>query len=90
MRKFSPIFSKYFYGTLDHILDEIINMNDEAKVEIKFWLHNCQSLPQKRFCAKNVLPDKIVYTDASSFEIPYSSKISLIKIIPLFINLTFI
>jgi hypothetical protein len=23
--------------------DEIINMNDEAKVEIKFWLNNCQS-----------------------------------------------
>jgi hypothetical protein len=36
-------------------------------IKIKFWLHNCQSLPQKRFCAKNVLPDKIVYTDASSF-----------------------
>jgi hypothetical protein len=47
--------------------DEIINMNDEAKVEIKFGLKNCQSLPQKRFFAKNLLPDKIVYTDASSF-----------------------
>jgi ribonuclease HI len=47
--------------------DEIINMNDEAKVEIKFWLNNCQSLPQKRFFAKKLLPDKIVYTDASSF-----------------------
>jgi hypothetical protein len=42
-------------------------MNDEAKVEIKFGLKNCQSLPQKRFFAKNLLPDKIVYTDASSF-----------------------
>jgi hypothetical protein len=47
--------------------DEIINMNDDAKVEIKFGLYNCQSLPQKRFFAKNLLPDKIVYTDASSF-----------------------
>ena len=42
--------------------DEIINRNDEAKVEIKFWLNNCQSLPQKQFFANNLLPDKIVYT----------------------------
>ena len=47
--------------------DEIINMNGKAKVEIKFWLNNCHSLPQKRFFAKNVLPNKIVYTDTSSF-----------------------
>jgi hypothetical protein len=41
-------------------------MNDEAKVEIKFWLNNCQSLPQKRFFAKKFLLDKMIYTDASS------------------------
>ena len=43
------------------------NQYDEAKVEIKFWLNNCQSLPQKQFFANNLLPDKIVYTDAGSF-----------------------
>jgi hypothetical protein len=35
--------------------DEIINMNDEAKVEFKFWINNCQSLPQNRFFAKKIV-----------------------------------
>lgn len=47
--------------------DQKICLNEKVNLELKFWLNNCDSLPNKAFFTKHFLPDKIVYTDASGF-----------------------
>ena len=47
--------------------DAKIILSDEAKFELDFWLRNCDSLPSVSFLTQKYIPDRIVYTDASSF-----------------------
>ncbi|VDI63167.1 Hypothetical predicted protein [Mytilus galloprovincialis] len=47
--------------------DEQILLTPNAISEINFWHNNCELLPSKTLFSNNFLPDKIVYTDASSF-----------------------
>ncbi|CAG2200459.1 unnamed protein product [Mytilus edulis] len=47
--------------------DEQILLTSNAISEINFWHTNCELLPSKTLFSNNFLPDKIVYTDASSF-----------------------
>ena len=53
--------------TTSHYWDEKVYLTEEAIAELQFWLNNCHLLPRKRLFSQNVLPDKIVYTDASNF-----------------------
>ncbi|CAG2206728.1 unnamed protein product [Mytilus edulis] len=47
--------------------DEQILLTSNAISEINFWHTNCELLPSKTLFSNIFLPDKIVYTDASSF-----------------------
>ena len=47
--------------------DAEICLNDSAIHELNFWFNNCNSLPAKSILASKLIPDKIVYTDASSY-----------------------
>ena len=47
--------------------DANISLTDEAKFELDFWLRNCDFLPSKSFLTVKSVPDRLIYTDASSF-----------------------
>lgn len=47
--------------------DQKICLSEKVNLELKFWLNNCDSIPNKAFFTKQFLPDEIVYTDASRF-----------------------
>ncbi|VDH97494.1 Hypothetical predicted protein [Mytilus galloprovincialis] len=47
--------------------EERIFLTLKAQQEINFWLNNCHTLPRKNLFQQTYLPDRIVYTDASSY-----------------------
>ena len=47
--------------------DSHINLTEPAFQELDFWFYNCLHIPSRKFILPKVLPQKIVYTDASGF-----------------------